>query len=113
YSVIALCHYRTIIKRRKDYVLLENDWLGDTKLFTSVYYGTTNLNGEFEPKKVSWKRKTTGSLWWRKSRRVATIPKAEYDNYMIFWIDPEPCDSNCHENFKSETTIKNMVTCRL
>lgn len=110
YGVIRGANIRTFTKRKREYVTIEQEWPKMTEYLSNLYYGTIDDKGEFKTIKVRWKYKNTGSLWWKKKRWVATIPKKDYDRFRIFDIHREPCN-RCDEDFDSLKTMIKDSTC--
>lgn len=103
FEALEYCHIRTVIKGRKESVFIE-------AMYDSVihlrdhYYADNDRNGNVSVRKVRWKSKKTGLLWWKKKRLVTTIPKSAFDNFQFFTLEDDPCDG-CKETIFTEDTL--------
>ncbi len=107
-----LIHYsniRTVQKRKNEFSIIE---VPNTNLKKKEfhYYATLLKNGDLEIKKVKWTAKTTGSLWWKKQRYVALIPKKDFEKFKIFKIDIPPCN-DCSQDLETKKEIVNEMDC--
>ena len=109
YKLLHRSHIRTVTKRKKDLTIIETT-LPDLKKKNEHYYGSSTKNGGFISKKVKWRSKRTGKLWWSETRFIATIPKKDFDTYKIFKIGKIPCDT-CNEDFQKNKEISKEDTC--
>ena len=69
------------------------------------YYGWYDKGDNFKRKRVKFKYKITGKLWWRKRRYVAEVPFESYKLYKIFYTGSQPC-SNCDVNFITDKKVE-------
>ena len=110
YDLLHASHIRTIKKRSKSKVIIETS-LKNVKNKNEHYYAISNSKGEFITKKVKWKAKKTGKLWWAKNRYVATVPEVSFKSFKIFKLGGSPCDT-CSEDFPRQQKIEKDDTCR-
>lgn len=110
YKLLSFTHWRTIKKRRKEYVLIEVP-IHQNPTSNNLYYGVQGYDGQFSARKVRWEKQTIGRLWWSTSRYVTTIPKASFDQYRLFRVEDPPCN-DCHEPFDSISEIKKWRDCK-
>jgi hypothetical protein len=108
FEALEMCNVRRITKKRKKYVHIEA--MAHVH-FDSVkhYYARTNTNGTVDIKRLKWKKKKTGILWWRKSRYVAEMPERSFDKFQFFTLADSPCDG-CKEDIFTEDTIIQTVS---
>lgn len=121
YKIIYSCHIYTITKQKKKYVVLEQTYFPkapaeiieeNQKRLMSLYYGSLDKNKKFLVKKVRWKEKITGRLWWKAMRYQAIIPKKDFDQFKIFQIKPKPCtDCQFAQKFDSIPKITHESNC--
>ncbi|MFT5819098.1 MAG: hypothetical protein ACI8ZM_000320 [Crocinitomix sp.] len=91
-NVLSHCTYRTITKRKRDYIYIESEHTDKTNVdYDKLYYVTGQQDGKATVRRVKWKLKRTGRLWWAKKRYTATIPKHYFDLYKLFSLRPGPC----------------------
>lgn len=109
YKLLHNCHLRTVVKQKKEMIMIETS-LPDLKKKKEHYYGSRTSNGTFTLRQVKWLSKSTGNLWWQATRYVAEIPKQSFDSCGIFRIGDPPCDS-CHENFPEQGKALKEDTC--
>ncbi|NOQ73931.1 MAG: OmpA family protein [Crocinitomix sp.] len=104
-NVLSHCTYRTITKRKKEYIYLESEhnekWDFDYK---NLYYVVAQKDGKATIRRVKWKLKRTGRLWWEKKRYTTTVPKRYFELYKLFSIKSAPCDG-CSEELLSKDSI--------
>jgi hypothetical protein len=112
YALLHRCHTRTIIKGKKQFIVIETT--SPTLFKNKKYYsGSRNANGKFITKKIRWEARQTGrkgSLWKQQTMYVATILKKDFDTYKIFKIDEVPC-TECSEDFKNTAKISKADSC--
>lgn len=103
FEALEYCHIRTITKGKKESVFIE---AMNVSVISSRdhFYADKNRDGEVIVKKVNWKSKKTGLLWWKKKRLVTTIPKSAFDRHKFFTLENGPCDG-CKETILTEDTI--------
>ncbi len=107
FEALEICNLRTITKRKKEVVHIEATPHPYLKK-TSHYYVHRSKEGQHTVRKVKWRERVTGKLWWKKRRLVTTIPKFGFDRYQFFTLDKAPCDG-CKENLlKKDTLIMNV-----
>jgi hypothetical protein len=108
YEALAYCNVRTIENKKKKYTYIEavNDPLISDTLH---YYVSKNLKGAVIIKKMKWKTKKTGILWWKKTRLVTSIKGSGFDKYKMFTLADTPCDG-CKESVFTEDTIFRKIT---
>ncbi len=103
FEALEYCHTRTIKKRRKELIQLEALYVPLFKTRTH-YYAREQSNGNVKVQRVRWKIKSTGMLWWKKKRYVATIPKTSFDKFHFFTLEDTPCDG-CSEEVVTKDTL--------
>lgn len=104
FEALEYCHARTIKKRRKELIQLEALYVPLFKRRTH-YYAREQSDGKVKAQRVRWKIKSTGMLWWKKKRYVATIPKASFDKFHFFTLEDAPCDGCSEEVITKDTLI--------
>jgi hypothetical protein len=104
FEALEYCHTRTIKKRRKEIVQLEALYVPLFKDRTH-YYAREDSKGKVKAQRVRWKIKSTGLLWWKKKRYVATIPKSSFDKFHFFTLKNGPCDGCSEEVITKDTLI--------
>lgn len=104
FEALEYCHTRTIKKRRKDLIQLEALYVPLFKKRTH-YYAREDTKGNVKAQRVKWKIKSTGMLWWKKKRYVATIPKASFNKFHFFTLEDGPCDGCSEEVITQDTLI--------
>jgi len=109
YELLHRCNIRTIIKARKELVVIETS-LSEVRQKNIHYFGSTSTNGDFVAKRLRWRTQRTGRLWWAETRNIATIPKEAFDKFKIFKIAGLPCDT-CNEAFQSIRETSREDTC--
>ena len=105
YTLLNTSHIRVVEKRKKEYIYIETVPINMQEIpdyfnpidFNNTYYGEFDKDGKFVAKKIKWKSRRTGTDWWAQKRYIATIPKASFDRFKVFMIQPSPC-SDCHLN---------------
>jgi hypothetical protein len=103
YGALSLCHIRTIQEKKKKLIYIEA--INDPLISDTVhYYLSKNTNGIITIKKIKWKKKQTGILWWKKSRLVTTIQEKEFNQYKIFTLGNPPCNG-CKETIFTKDTV--------
>lgn len=103
FEALEYCHIRTVKKGRKESVFIEAMY--DSVIHSrNHYYADKDRNGEVSVRKVRWKSKKTGLLWWKKMRLVTTIPKSAFDKFQFFTLEDDPCDG-CKETILTEDTL--------
>ncbi len=109
YQLLHRCHARTITKGKKEFILLETN-INNIKKDSTYYTASENKAGKIINKLVKWEMKSTGNLWWQKTRFTALIPKKDFDKYKIFRITKPPCKA-CNEDFEKGKKFVNEDTC--
>ncbi len=103
FVALQKCNLRIITKKREEYAHIEA--LAESRLDdTKHYYVKKDLSGNTTIKQLRWGRKTTGKLWWKKKRLVATLPKESFDRFQFFTLTDGPCDG-CKEEVLTKDTI--------
>jgi hypothetical protein len=104
-NMLNYCTYRTIIKRKKEYVFIESEHNKNLQVdYNKLYYVVAQKDGKATIRRVKWKLKRTGRLWWEKKRYTATVPKRYFDLFKLFSIQPGPCDE-CSEEALGKDSI--------
>lgn len=79
----------TTVKKKKVVELTCHD--GDLIEGKVMYYGTLNSEDVLTPKKLKWKKKQTGMLWWSRMRYVSYVPYDSFKKWRIFNYSENPC----------------------
>ncbi|MNJ88749.1 OmpA family protein [compost metagenome] len=109
FDALKYCNVRYIEKNRKKYVYiqaLDVPFFKETKHYFVKNPGAKTAIAQ----RVNWKLQTTGKLWWKKKRWVATIPKESYDRFQFFVIKNGPCEGCTESLFKKDSNIRTRVT---
>lgn len=102
-EALEYCHIRTVKKGRKESVFIEA--LNDSVIHSREhFYADKDRNGALTVRKVKWKAKETGMLWWKKTRLVTTISKDAFDKFQFFTMADDPCDG-CKETVLTADTV--------
>lgn len=104
FHALRYCHVRTVKKRKKEYVMIEALPLSYFKN-TPHYFVKDLTAGNLKIQRLRWKKKTTGRLWWKKERLVATLPKKSFDHSQFFTLSDPPCDG-CKEELLAKDTFR-------
>lgn len=109
FDALKYCNVQYIEKNRKKYAYIQ---ALDVPLFkeTKHYFVRNPGSKTAVAQRVNWKLRTTGKLWWKKKRWVATIPKESYDRFQFFVINNGPCEGCTESLFKKDSTIRTRVT---
>ena len=107
YDVLEKTFVKPITKRKKKYTVLELHPF-DLRYKNKHHYLTWDKDGNKLIKRVKWKSRRTGKLWWMKQRLIATIPQKSFEAFKIFLIENPPCDS-CNTGL-SDSTTKDLET---
>lgn len=109
FDALKYCNIRYIEKNRKQYVYIQ---ALNVPLFKETkHYFVKNPGAKTAlAQRVNWKLQTTGKLWWKKKRWVATIPKASYDRFQFFVIKNGPCEGCTESLFRKDTNLRTRVT---
>lgn len=103
FQALEFCHIRTVKKGKKESVMIEAMDVDEiTK--REHYYAQKDGMGDVSVRKVRWKAKNTGMLWWKKRRLVTTIPKAAFEQFHFFTLQDGPCDG-CKETVLTKDTL--------
>lgn len=107
FEALEYCNVREFSKGKRTYVQIE---ALNIPLFKERkhYYVLYDNKGKATVQRLNWKLKTTGRLWWKKQRWVATIPKVSYDKFQFFTLDNAPC-TGCSETIFTKDTIVRTV----
>jgi hypothetical protein len=110
YRLLHTSHFRTITKGKRELVIVESE---NPKVLKKKehYYASQKKGGKVITKRLKWKGKRTGNLWWAKTRYVATLPKKSFDQFKIFKVGDLPCDT-CSEAFLKKPEITKEDTCK-
>ncbi len=93
-----------ITKNKKEYAYIQaidNSEFKHTKHYYIKSGGTKNAVAQ----RINWKTKSTGKLWWKKKRLVATIPKASFDKFQLVIIEEPPCSGCKDDILKKDTNV--------
>lgn len=110
FEALEFCNVRTITKKRKRVAHIEAmniSYFEDTKLYY-VKSGREGSKDVRDVRRVKWKKKKTGILWWKKARYVAEIPQSSYDQFQFFTLEDGPC-KGCKESIFTKDTIIRTV----
>jgi hypothetical protein len=105
FDALKYCNIREIKKRVRRFIYIEALPIDLFKEREHYYAIRTKLSGNVSIQRVRWKKKTTGKLWWRKTRWVATIPRASFIQYNFFLLEDAPCAGCTEEVFTADTII--------
>ncbi len=106
FDALKYCNIREIKKRGRRFIYIEALPVDLFKERKHYYTIRTRRNGNVSVQRVRWKLKTTGKLWWRKKRWVATIPRASFIQYQFFTLADAPCSGCTEEIFTKDTIIR-------
>lgn len=107
YPLLQGAHVRKVKKGRREMVMIE--MVEPIRKGEKDHYtGHVNQEGQFEMKKVKWRSRRTGNLWWAKQRTVALVPKEDYEKFRIFKTNPPPC-TVCNEDFENVPKRTNYI----
>jgi len=104
YHALRYCNVRFITKNKKEYAYIQaidNYEFKNTKHYYIKSGGTKNAVAQ----RINWKTKSTGKLWWKKKRLVATIPKASFDQFQLVIIEETPCSGCKDDILKKDTNV--------
>ena len=89
YILIEKANLTEIKRNGRSYIMLEwNIRPSDRQLYYSVFSADSIVH-----KRLRYQRKASGSLWWRKIRFRAYVPKESYERNRIYYLKAPPCDS--------------------
>lgn len=101
FKLLRNCNISFSIRKGKTEVILQTELL-DMKE-QELYYVEVGSDGREQLKRLRWKLRTTGRLWWKKKRYVTRLPKESYDRSRIISLQKPPCKKCQWVNPEGET----------
>lgn len=89
YRVLRNCFVSKTSRRGKVDYIIETE-LPEIKN-KELYYAIKDDKGDEKLKRIRWKERYTGKLWWKKKRFITHIPAEAMDYAKIFSLSEPPC----------------------